>query len=379
MERRDENGVAHLLEHMVFRGGARYPTPHAVSAAVARLGGYLNGYITHDLVAYHATVRCDDAPAALDLLTDIVGKPRLDPADVDVERRVAVDEIARRRERPEVVADELLDRAAFGDHPLGRAVVGREEVVRGLTAEDLRGFRGRAYAPHRGVAVLVGDLRVVPSEQLTTLLERIPQIGSDAEPQRAAPEAANGRLAEQRGDGRSRLRLAYRVPIDVGENRSRAAFKVLASILGGSVGSRLYDDLRVRRGLCYSVFAVARTAADAALLTLSAEVGSDHSRETLTLMREHVERLRSEPPSEREVEDACRYLAGRRLLALEQTRAVARYVARERILYGCRVDPEDAVRSIEGVTSDDVARVARTLPDDFAFACVGPHSIDALV
>src|SRR5437763_1616818 len=215
MERAEENGAAHLLEHLVFRGGARYSSRREVSHAAQRLGAYLNGYLTHDLVAWHITVRIEDALDAIDLLTDIVGDTRLEPAEVELEREVVLDEIDRRLERPQVVADELLDRAAFGDHPLGRPVVGRADVVRELTADDLQSFRDRTYAPERGVAVMVGNLgRLPPWNRLAPLFERIPQQGPHAGFP-AAPERPSARLADQRRQGRSPLRLAYRPGIYV--------------------------------------------------------------------------------------------------------------------------------------------------------------------
>ncbi len=123
-ERPDENGMAHFLEHLVFKGGEKYPTYKDVNETAERLGGVLNAYTSHDLVAFHLTVRAESAPQAIDLLTDFVGRPRIDAEELDRERGVVIQEINRAYDQPSTIAEYLIDRAAFGDHPLGRTVLG---------------------------------------------------------------------------------------------------------------------------------------------------------------------------------------------------------------------------------------------------------------
>src|SRR5215211_5144875 len=129
-ERPEENGMAHFLEHLVFKGGEKYPHYRDVNETAERLGGVLNAYTSHDLVAFHITVRAESAPAAIDLLTDFTGRPRLDAGELDRERGVVIQEIQRYKDQPSAVAEQLIDRAAFGDHPLGRTVLGPEEHLR---------------------------------------------------------------------------------------------------------------------------------------------------------------------------------------------------------------------------------------------------------
>ena len=143
-ERPEENGMAHFLEHLVFKGGEKYPHYSDVNETAERLGGVLNAYTSHDLVAFHITVRAESAPAAIDLLTDFVGRPRLDAEELDRERGVVIQEINRAYDQPSIVAEYLIDRAAFGDHPLGRTVLG--------PAENLRASRARASSRSASVA-----------------------------------------------------------------------------------------------------------------------------------------------------------------------------------------------------------------------------------
>src|SRR5580704_13021856 len=161
-ERPEENGMAHFLEHLVFKGGEKYPTYKDVNETAERLGGVLNAYTSHDLVAFHLTVRAESAPQAIDLLSDFAGRPRLDAEELDRERGVVIQEINRAYDQPSTVAEYLIDRAAFGDHPLGRTVLGPEENLRSFTREGIVSFRERRWAGTSGAAFLVGNVEFVP-------------------------------------------------------------------------------------------------------------------------------------------------------------------------------------------------------------------------
>src|SRR2546426_4776091 len=149
-ERPEENGTAHFLEHLVFKGGEKSPTYKDVNETAERLGGVLNAYTSHNLVAFHITVRAESAPEAIDLLSDFVARPRLDPEELDRERGVVIQEINRAYDQPSTVAEYLIDRAAFGEHPLGRTVLGPEENPRSFTREGIIAFRERRWAGARG-------------------------------------------------------------------------------------------------------------------------------------------------------------------------------------------------------------------------------------
>src|SRR5579862_3514375 len=158
-EHPDENGMSHFLEHLVFKGGKKYPTYRDVNEAAERNGAVLNAYTSHDLVAFHITARAQRAMEAADLLTDFVARPRIDADELDRERGVVVQEIARADDQPAVLAEHLIDEAAFGDHPLGRPVLGPAEHIREtFTREGIVTFRERRWSPSRGGAFLVGNL-----------------------------------------------------------------------------------------------------------------------------------------------------------------------------------------------------------------------------
>src|SRR5207249_7606499 len=228
-ERPEENGMAHFLEHLVFKGGEAYPTYKHVNETAERLGGVLNAYTSHDLVAFHITVRAESAAPAIDLLSDFVGRPRLDADELDRERGVVIQEINRAYDQPSTVAEYLIDRAAFGEHPLGRTVLGPEENLRSFTREGIVAFRERRWAGTRGGVFLAGNLDYLPVEE--EVRERFSRFPALPEPDRylPAPDFSPQTLVEQRDTNQSHLRMIYRPDVAVADVRERAALSIYST------------------------------------------------------------------------------------------------------------------------------------------------------
>jgi len=375
-ERPEENGMAHFLEHLVFKGGEKFPTYKDVNETAERLGGVLNAYTSQDLVAFHITVRAESAPAAIDLLSDFVGRPRLDAEELDRERGVVIQEINRAYDQPSMVAEYLIDRAAFGEHPLGRTVLGPEENLRAFTREGIVAFRERRWAGSRGGAFLAGNLEhLPPEEELQARFARFPAL-PEPEPYVPTPPFAPQKLVEQRETNQSHLRMIYRPEISVTDLRERAALSIYATLLGGSMGSRLFEEIREKRGLCYSVYAADHAFADVPILQLGSGLESAKCIEAYTRMREIVDELRSDGPTEEEVQRARAYAAGRFVLGFENTNAVARYGATQAIVFGEDIDPDRAIAALDAVTFEEVREVAAGVAENLAVACVGPHSVE---
>jgi predicted Zn-dependent peptidase len=369
--------MAHFLEHLVFKGGEKYPTYRDVNEAAERIGAVLNAYTSHDLVAFHITARAESAFAAADLLTDFVGRARIDPEELDRERGVVVQEIARANDQPSMLAEHLIDQAAFGDHPLGRPVLGPAEHLRDtFTREGILAFRSRRWSPQRGGAFLVGNLSGLADEgAVNELFGRFP-AGPAPEAYDPAPELEPRVLVNQRDSNQSHLRMSYRPAIDPADPRRRAALVIYTTLLGGSMGSRLFDEIREQRGLAYSVSAGAHAYADVPVLQLSAGLESGKCVEAYRRMREIVSELRADGPTEAEVERARAYAAGARAIAFENSGAVARHAAQQTILFGETVDPDQTIALLDAVSYDEVRDVAAGVSDALSVACVGPHGAE---
>jgi predicted Zn-dependent peptidase len=375
-ERPEENGMAHFLEHLVFKGGDKYPNHRAINETAEALGGVLNAYTSHDLVAFHITARGEAAPEAIDLLTDFVARPAIDAGELDRERGVVIQEINRAYDQPSMVAEHLIDRAAFGEHPLGRPVLGSEDNLRAFSREGIVAFRERRWSGARGGAFLVGNLDHLPSDEL--LAEAFGRFPLLAEPGafEPAPAFAPSTLVEERDTNQSHLRMIYRPAIDNRDQRARAALSIYATLLGGSMSSRLFEEIREQRGLCYSVYAVDHAFADVPILQLGSGLDSSKCIEAYGRMRDIVTELRDDGPTPDEVDRARAYAAGRRVLAFENSGAVARTAATQAIVYGEEPDPQATIDAIDAVTYDEVVEVAQDIEDRLAVACVGPHTAD---
>jgi predicted Zn-dependent peptidase len=373
-ERPEENGMAHFLEHLVFKGGEIYDDYQKVNSTAERIGAQLNAYTSHDLVAFHITVRAERALEAIELLTDFAGRPKIDAEELERERGVVIQEIARAQDQPSMLAEHLIDRAAFGDHPLGRPVLGPAEHLRTFSREAIVAFRERRWAGARGGAFVVGNLdSLPPNGALDDLFGRFPTL-EPGEAYVPATPLEPQTLVEERDSQQSHLRMSYRPQIEVSDLAARAALTVYSTLLGGTMGSRLFDEIREQRGLAYSVSALAHSFADVPILQLSAGLESARCVEAYTRMREIVNELRDDGPTEDEVERARAYAAGARVLAFENTNAVARYAAQQRIVFGEPIETDRIIAALDAVTHDDVAEVARGIADELSIACVGPHT-----
>jgi predicted Zn-dependent peptidase len=253
-------------------------------------------------------------------------------------------------------------------------VLGPEEHLRTFTRDAIVAFRERRWP--RGAAFAVGNLDHLDDEAAAELLERLPGPG-DSEAFEPAPGPSTEREVEQRDTNQSHLRMLYRPEIDPSDPAARAALAVYSTLLGGSMSSRLFEEIREQRGLCYSVWSVDHSFADLPVLQLGSGLESGKCVEAYQRMREIVAELHDEGPRPEEVERARAYAAGRRVLGFENTNAVARHAANQVIVYDEPIDVDAAIRQLDEVTFDQVAEAARSVdPETLAVACVGPHAPD---
>jgi len=204
------------------------------------------------------------------------------------------------------------------------------------------------------------------------MFERFPGL-PEPEQFEPAPAFSPSTQVETRDSNQSHLRMIYRPSIDVRSRRERTALGIYTILLGGSMGSRLFDEIREQRGLCYSVWAHGHNHADTPSLQLGAGLESAKCIEAYARMREIVDELRRDGPREEEVERARAYAGGRTVLGFEGSDAVARHAAHQTIVHGDEIDPDIAIAAIDSVTFEDVLEVARGISEELAVACVGPH------
>jgi predicted Zn-dependent peptidase len=221
----------------------------------------------------------------------------------------------------------------------------------------------------------VGNLSALENGSTEELFGRF-DSRPEPEPYEPAPPAEPRVLVQERDSNQSHLRISYRPHVDISDARQRATLAIYSTLLGGSMGSRLFDEIREQRGLAYSVYSVAHAYADVPVLQLSAGLESGKCLEAYRRMREIVTELREQGPTDTEVERARAYAAGARAIAFENSGAVARHAAQQRILFREDIDPDRTISLLDAVTLDEVAQLAAGVSEDAAVACVGPHSVE---
>ena len=368
----EEVGVAHFLEHLVFKGAEQHRTARILNRSAERLGTDLNGLTTDDYVELSAVVRAESAMPTLDLVTDIAGQALLGDEHVEAERAVILQEIADDKEDPGTVADDRLVSALFRDHRLGTPTSGGTGDVEGLTHTQLLSFRERHWSPEGGVAVLAGNLQHLDRARLTEFLARIPARPAPPPPSPIPPFARRVEIEERDSDV-VHLRLAYSVPgLDLSRPRDQAVADVYSSLLGGPMGSRLFEEIRERRGLCYAIDGYVWGYRGASLLSVDCSLRPGKVPEAYEVIGSIVADLSARGPTEEESARARSYATGTGALGFESSRARADHAVELIMEYGdTDVDPLVHLRALDAVTRQDVAELAARVAPGPCVGCVG--------
>lgn len=372
-EREEEVGVAHVLEHMAFKGSERYRTATELNRAAAYLGTELDGLATNEYVEFSCVVRSQSAMAAADLLSEVAGRPLLTEEHFHAERSVILQEIADDAEDPASRAEDRLIAALFGSHRLGKSVTGHAVDVERLTRQQALAFHERQWSPERGVLVLAGNLEDIDRPQLEDYFMRLAERPAPAPPQ---PLGAFQRQVEvEERDGEVvHLRLAYAVPaFDLTLGERRAAAEVYSDLLGGPAGSRLFDELREQRSLCYWIDGYLWGYDHASFLSVDCSIKAADLPEVCERIDAIVGDLAANGPTEEEVARARSYATGSAALTFESVGACADHAVELIIEYGDHdVTPARYLAALERVTRADICELAARVAPGPCVGCVGP-------
>jgi predicted Zn-dependent peptidase len=358
-------GAAHYLEHLLFKGTRRRSAAE-IAEAFDAVGGELNAFTAKEHTCFYAHVLDTDVAMALDVLADVVTDAVLDPAHVELERNVVLEEIAIRDDDPEDLLGELFDEALFGAHPLGRPIVGSEESVRAMDRAVLHAFwRGRYTTPGMVVAA-AGNLR---HEQIVDLAAAALDaaasragLGATPAPLRAAaPPTRTGIHLALLPDDSEQAHLMLGVPAPSRHDPRRPALSVLNAALGGGPSSRLFQQVREERGLAYSVYSSTATYADAGSLAVYAGCGPERLGEVAAVVRGVLHDLAANGLTPAELDRAKGSLRGGIVLGSEDTPSRMNRIGRSEVDHGRQRTIAESVERIAEVTGEQVAALAREL------------------
>jgi predicted Zn-dependent peptidase len=348
----EENGIAHFLEHMAFKGTARR-SALAIAEEIEDVGGYLNAYTSRERTAYYARVLPEDLPRALDILADILRAPALAEDEIETERGVILQEIGLCRDTPDDIIFDWLQETAYPDQPMGRTILGPPERVRGFSRADLRGFVDAHYGPGQMILSAAG---AVEHEEILRLAERL--FGDMAPCRRGAETPAAYAGGERRVEKPlEQAHIALALPAPGYRDPDFHATQILSVALGGGMSSRLFQEARERRGLCYTIFAQSAAWADAGLFMVYAGTGGEALGELAGLTADELRRA-AEDLSEAEIARARAQTKAGLVMGLESASARAERLASALSIWG-RVPPlEETVAKIDAVDVATARRVA---------------------
>ncbi len=361
------NGVSHMLEHMAFKGTARRDA-RAIAEEIESVGGNLNAFTSREVTAYHATVLKEDISLAVDLVADILQNSLFDADELERERCVILQEIGQANDTPEDVIFDRFQDTAFPDQALGMPVLGPPEIVASLSREQLIDYQRRHYAAPRMVFSAAGKLE---HETIVALAEE--HFGA-----LQAGDAPSLEQAAYRGGDEREIRQLEQAHLVMGFNgvgyhdADYYALGVASTMLGGGMSSRLFQEIREKRGLVYSIYSFSSSYSDGGLFGVYAGTGEDGLKELMPVLCDELNDARTQV-GEAEVARAKAQLRAGVVMSLESSYSRAEQIARQVGIYGAPVPIEEIKARIDGVTEDDVRRViGRVLSSAPTVAALGP-------
>jgi predicted Zn-dependent peptidase len=365
----ERSGASHFLEHLLFKGtDARSAT--AIAEAVDEVGGDFNAFTTKEYTSFYIRLLAEHVSLGLDILSDIMWRPALRPVDLDAERQVILDEILMHADEPSDEAAEQSSAALFPGHPLGREVLGTQESVTEMTADRIRAFFELHYRPGNMVVAVAGDLD--HTEVATGLESRFAGQPGGATPDRRPPgDKVEPLLVTHRTTEQAHLVLAAR-SVDRFDP-SRYALAVLNHVLGGGLSSRLFQEIRERRGLAYSVWSERVAYHDAGSVSVGMGTAPEHVPEVLDIVSAELERLGEDGITERELAIAKGNLRAETLLACEDSGARMSRIGSGLLLHDEVLPVDEVLSRVAALTLEDVhAAAAELVAAPKTLSVVGP-------
>jgi predicted Zn-dependent peptidase len=367
----DTNGIAHFAEHMFFKGTERRPTARDIAGEIDAIGGEFNAFTGKEYTGYYVKCAAEHRDVALDVLVDMLRNSRFDAEEIEREKGVIIEEMNMYFDTPRDYIGGVYETLLYGDQPLGWDIIGRKETVRNATREMFMSYLDQWYKPSRmvvGIAGRIGDDAVERVQELLGDLTDAPT----GEPQPTSGYQ-DGRVSvfTKQSD---QAHLVLGVPSFPIEHPDRYALQTVATVLGGGMSSRLFTEVRERRGLAYYVFGTNHSYADAGSLYSQAGVDINRIDEAVTTIAAELKKVAGETIPTEELEKARSFTKGRFVLNLESPQGLIMFGVRKEVTEGRAPDPEEVLAEIDAVTADDVQRVAQELitSEQLRLAVIGP-------
>lgn len=370
-EREAENGISHFIEHMLFKGTTQR-TAEEIARSADAIGGHLDAFTSKEATSFSIKVLDEHLPRAFDILGDLVRNPRFDASDINRERQVIQEEIKMVEDVPDDLVHEIFTQTYWRGHALGRPILGTRRTVGHFTRRELVGYFRRYYTPGNLIVAAAGNLTHARLAELTAKYFGEDRAGRPT--RHSPPPVANPHIKIRRKKDIEQVHICVGAPGFHQTHERRFPAYILNSVLGGGMSSRLFQNIREKRGLAYSVFSGLNTFHDAGCLSIYAGTATEKAREVIQLIVVELRRLKETLLTAEELQHAKDYLKGSLLLSLESTMSRMAHLARQEAYFGRHVTLEEIAAGVDSVTAEQVQGVARELisTERLALTILGP-------
>jgi predicted Zn-dependent peptidase len=372
-ETADQNGISHFIEHMLFKGTTNR-SAEDIARSVDSLGGNLDAFTAKELVGYNTKILDEHLPVAMDILSDLVLNPLFRDDDIEKEKGVILEEIKMDADNPDYLVHEIFTANFWKDHPLGKPILGTRETVKKFSQNMVADYYRSVYTPENLLVTAAGNLS---HEHLVSLVgerfERVKPAGPV--PPQCAP-STHARISLKSKKDLEQVHVCLGVPSYPIPHEDRFTCYVLNTVLGGGMSSRLFQNIRERLGLAYSVFSELNPYTDTGCLAVYAGTSLESARQVVELVLREFAELKQQIVSPEELRRAKDHLKGSLMLSLESTSSRMSNLARQEMHFQRFFTLDELVESIEKVTADDVQRVARTFFDQKQIALTVLGNLD---
>ena len=355
-ERVEENGITHFLEHMVFKG-TKHRTAEEIARSADSIGGHLDAFTAKECTCFSIKVLDEHLPRGFEILSDLVKNPLFQPHDIGKERQVVEEEIKMVKDTPDDLVHELFTQAYWRGHPLGRPVLGTRQTVGRFNRPRLNDYFRNHYTPGNMIIAAAGHL---DHGKVVDLVRRdFGASPSGPRRKRSPVPVAHPHLKRQSKEELKQAHICLGAPAFPQTHKKRFACYVLNTVLGGGISSRLFQNIREKRGLAYAVYSSLNMFKDAGCLTVYAGTAAESARDVVRLIVEELCRLKKTPLSGEELQHAKDYLKGGMMLSLESTSSRMANLARQEMFFGRYISLDEIAAGVDSVKARDVLEVAR--------------------
>ncbi|HEY6069439.1 MAG TPA: pitrilysin family protein, partial [Gaiellaceae bacterium] len=369
----ETNGIAHFSEHMFFKGTKRRPSARQIAGEIDAIGGEFNAFTGKEYTAYYVKCAAEHRDVALDVIADMLRNSRFDSEEIEREKGVIVEEMNMYFDTPRDFIGGVYEELLYGDQPLGWDIIGRKETVREATRETFASYVDSWYHPARMVVGVGGKIGDGLHERVQELLGDMPaaETGSPAPVQVGTENGSRVKVHTKASDQAHICLGVHSHPL---EHPDRYILQVLANVLGGGMSSRLFTEVRERRGLAYYVYGVNHSYTDTGSLYAQAGVDINRIDDAVSTIAAELRKIADEAVPQDELDKAKSFAKGRFVLQLETSQGLIMFGLRREVLESRTPDPEEILADISRVTVEDVQRVARELIDaqGLNLAVIGP-------